>query len=106
VACERRNGRTYYYHSRRVGGRVVRHYLGAGAVGARAEQARIAARQQKDREQQQALAQMAELDELAQMVGDVIEAAGQALEMAMAAAGYHRHHRGQWRRRRHEQDHG
>jgi hypothetical protein len=94
-----RNGR-YFYRSRREGDRVVSEYLGAGAVGeavARREDARraqaLAARGRERSSQEEARALEATLHDLAR-------ASDELLAEALTAAGYHRHHRGEWRLRR------
>ena len=95
-----RGGRSYYYRSERAGGRVVSTYVGSGEVadlcakldelerikriGAR-DRERLAARREAQRTRR-------------------LERACLALTLAaeglIEAAGYHRHHRGPWRRRR------
>ena len=88
--------RGYFYRFRRVGGRRVAEYLGRGdaAEAARAEiaaaraarTARAAERDRLDRLD----ARLAEFDELAELLA----------RAALIAAGFHRHARGSWRRRR------
>ncbi len=90
----------YYTRSERVNGRVVRQYVGCGKAGELAaemdarERAQRKAEAQENREEQaryQALDdQLAALDELADMMS----------RAALVAAGYHQHHRGEWRRKR------
>ena len=94
-----RGGR-YYTRSRKVRGRVVREYVGAGLIGElsargdaeeRAARHERAATMRRDQASWEAVERpVAELDDL---VGAV--AAG-----ALLLAGYHCHHRGEWRRRR------
>jgi hypothetical protein len=93
----------YYTRSTKRGGRIVREYVGCGDVAviiAQADalkweerQAQLAERQEK-RAQDEALE--AEIDEFCRLV----EAAARA---ALLAAGYHPH-KGQWRRRREQND--
>lgn len=94
-----RQGR-YFYRSRRVGGRVVSEYLGCGAIGqaaARRDEERraqaLAAREGDRIAQEEARALEAALHDLAR-VSDAL------LAETLTAAGYHRHHRGEWRLRR------
>ena len=93
-------GRTYYYRGRKVDGRVVKEYVGAGeaaeliaALDARERDARADAAA--------ALRERRALDEeVDAAVGAIEEAAAVLAAAALLAAGYHRHHRGEWRRRR------
>ncbi len=99
MAWKLRRGKRYYYHSRRVGDRVVTEYLGRGPAAEMAakkadevhtERRRKAA---AERELQlQAVAEDAELVELTAWC-DVLFSA------ALLVSGY-RKHRGEWRRTR------
>ena len=102
----RRRGGRYYTRSRKVNGRVVREYVGTGlAAELAAEQdaaerreraaARERARQIESRDAP-AVAALAEL-------GRVLDGLAAAV---LIGAGYRRHHRGEWRRRRHGTDTG
>ena len=106
VGWEERRGRPYYYRARKLGGRVVKEYVGTGpAADLAAEQdaaerreraaARERARQIESREAP-AVAALAEL-------GRVLDGLAAAF---LIGAGYRRHHRGEWRRRRHGTDTG
>jgi hypothetical protein len=100
MSWESRNGRgRYYTRSRRVGGRVVREYLGMGLAG------ELAAAEDAERRAQR-LAERKAWDARR----TYIEAASEAVERFSAgvrtltrttleAAGYHQHHRAEWRRR-------
>lgn len=101
MGWETRGGRRYYYRARKVGGRVVKEYLGTGRP------AEIAALQDAWTRQDRAAAANARRAERAGLeavdgemkdIDDVIEAMTQA---SLVLAGYHRHHGGEWRRRRH-----
>jgi hypothetical protein len=96
----RARGGRYYTRSRKVGGRVVREYVGGGPAGDLAA-AEDAARRERAAAERAALraereraagpeALLAELDALAEGLA----------RAALAAAGYRRHHRGEWRKRR------
>ena len=89
----------YYYHKRRIGGRVVSEYVGGGVVGEavalqdernRLEQAE---RRQADRRVRE---EMRTLDRQADEVAELIRALAQGM---LLATGHHTH-RGQWRKRR------
>ena len=90
----------YYTRTRKVEGRVVREYVGGGRVGelaAQDDRRARAARAEAANEWREECERMAALDSL---VDDVSEAADILVKATLLAAGYHRHHRGEWRRRR------
>lgn len=96
----RQRGGLYYTRSRRVNGRVVREYIGCGPVAeliAEADQAQIAQREAGRAELQATVAHFqsleAPLDALGQQCRDLAR-------IALQDAGYHQHHRGEWRKRR------
>ena len=100
MAWERRTrGGLYYTRSKRVGGRVVREYLGCGEgarlvadIDAARREERAAERLQRDRERAGPLAVQDALNVLGKSLEDV-------LSVCLEAEGYHKH-RGQWRRKR------
>ena len=99
----RGNGR-YYFRYRKVDGRVTRQYLGAGAVAEVAAAAdalrradRRAASEARRAEQARWRAALAPLLELSR-VADLMARA------ALLAAGYHRHSRSSWRKKRYVHD--
>ena len=86
----------YYTRSRKVNGRVVREYVGTGEAAERVAQQDAIAWQEREarRAVRGELAALdAPLDELAELTELLARA-------ALAAAGYRRHHRGEWRKRR------
>jgi hypothetical protein len=94
----------YYTRSRKVNGRVVREYIGAGRIGELA--ARRDAIKRADREAETAArrAEQAELEALDAEVAAVTEAVDLAAQATLLVAGFHQHKGGDWRKRR-EQDH-
>jgi hypothetical protein len=94
----------FYTRSRKVAGRVVREYVGTGSVAELAfaadtlrridRRAAMEARRAEEASWQAALASLLALCRAA----DVITRA------ALLVAGYHRHNRSSWRRRRHVHD--
>jgi uncharacterized small protein (DUF1192 family) len=96
---KRDRGGLYYTRSKKVGGRVVRKYVGGGILG------RIAALQDTQerlwREQEAALWQeeRERLEALVAPVEALCEAAEILYRAALLSAGYRRHQRGQWRRK-------
>lgn len=96
----RERGGRYYTRSRKVGGRVVREYVGGGPAGELAAAEDAAARGRRA-EEAAALRTIEERDAAAL---DVLAELGALLEGLAAAllvgAGYRRHKRGEWRKRR------
>jgi hypothetical protein len=95
----RRNGSRYYYRSRREGDRVISEYVGAGpaAETAAAEHTARCARRTAAREETR------RLDAIARDLAEQRRIVDGAVAAALEATGYHRHHRGEWRKRRHAQ---
>lgn len=90
----------YYTRSTKVDGRVVREYVGSGRVAELAAQLDAIAREKREQERaewkalrEQVATFDAPLDELHQLVEMVAHA-------ALRVAGFHRHKRGEWRKRR------
>ena len=100
MAWEHRGDRTYYYRSRKVAGRVVKEYIGAGPTAAliaahdEAERERRIEQREQAREDARRLAELAAQYETASRAADALTAA------ALLAAGYRQHARGTWRKRR------
>src|SRR5215813_11548754 len=96
MGIERRGNQAYFYRKKRFGRRVVSVYAGSGE-GALLE----ASAREEDRLRR--LEQRAELDRLMAAEQRLIEAYNRVeliFRAAMTAAGYHKHCRGQWRKRR------
>lgn len=100
MGWEKRGNRTYYYTAQRVGGRVVKRYVGTGTVAELADQFETLTRQRLELD---ALDRRQERDELAALdaaLDPLNELADTLTAAALVAAGFHRHHRGLWRKRR------
>lgn len=100
MAWERRGSNTYYYRSVRRGGRVEKEYRGGGVPGMLT--AELDAEVQREREDRRAVARAererwADLERSAREVDDLMEG---LTAIELLAAGFHRHDRGAWRRRR------
>jgi hypothetical protein len=104
MGLEKRGGRSYYYTAERVGGRVVKHYIGSGRVAAIAAQLTATWRAERtaERDAERAADRRArkELADLDAALAPLDELADLLARAALLAAGFHRHHRGEWRRRR------
>jgi hypothetical protein len=92
--------RGYYYHVRKVNGRVVREYVGAGRVAQLAAQLDDINRQERDMERERRRKERAELDALDASLNDLNNLADLLARAALLAAGNHQHKRGEWRKRR------
>ncbi len=100
MAWETRRGRRYYYRARKEDGRVVKEYVGTGPS---AEIAALQDRSAREERATAAQARKAEQDRLEAIDSEVthIDHAIEAVtQVNLLLAGYHRHHRDAWRRRR------
>lgn len=93
----------YYTRSRKVNGRVVREYVGGGEDGALAAQLDALERQRRESERASWWREKEEMEAFDAMVAKVSETADIIAEAVMIAAGFHCH-RGEWRRRRVNQE--
>ena len=94
----RKNGSSYYTRSRRVNGRVVREYYGNGLIGESAARLDEIRRIEKAQEQAAWEAQKGAIEALDGDLRTLDMACRQIIHNALVAAGYHQHHRGDWRR--------
>lgn len=96
----RERGGRYYTRSRREGGRIVREYIGTGYVAELAAQLDELDRERREWEriEQRIARSEAEIQEAPiKALHDDVELLARG---ALLAAGYHRHHGGEWRRKR------
>ena len=91
--------RGYYYRVRKLGGRVVREYVGTGRVAELAAQLDAIERETREAEAAAWRAEKARLEALDADVDALIGVTDLAATAALLAAGYHQHKR-QWRRKR------
>ena len=96
----RERGGLYYTRSRREGGRVVREYVGGGLIGELAAELDGEERRGRVAEAAAFGADKAAWAELDGMTADLSELADGLAAAALLLAGYHRHDRGAWRRKR------
>jgi hypothetical protein len=89
MSWEQRDKRKYLYRSRWVNGRVVREYVGSGP-----EAEAVAARDEVKRAERAELKRIGVILDALRIVIEVL------IENEMIAAGYHRHDRGPWRKKR------
>ena len=100
MSWERKGNRRYYTRSFRVGGRIVRQYIGTGPL---AELAATADALKRAQRRSQAEARRRDRALLEEADGPLLELNGVAdllTRAALTAAGFHQHERGEWRRKR------
>src|SRR5262245_56131522 len=99
-----RNGRPYLYRSVRRDGRVTSEYVASG-IDARLTAALEAdERDGREFDREQARAERREADALERALDEMADRARALARDALTAAGYHQHHRGEWRRKRVSRD--
>jgi hypothetical protein len=101
---QRKRGGLYYTTSERIGGRVVRRYIGAGelaqAISCLDEHAKTE-REQRRYEQRAAIETVREeVRSVEQASSDIEELTDELFRVTMREAGYFQHKRGEWRKRR------
>jgi hypothetical protein len=94
------NGKLYYYRARWDGTKVVKEYVGTGAVGEQAALADAEARLERNAAKQTWQRMWAAMDTAQQPLNEVCNAAHQLARMALILAGFYQHNRREWRRRR------
>ena len=101
MAWERRKtGGLYYTQSERINGRVVRRYIGKGEIAEVIASVDDSVKAERKKAQADVRAGRAELDELELLVAKYDAEVSTIVNAALSAAGYHRHQRGPWRRKR------
>ena len=100
MAWEQRGNRTYYYRSRKVDGRVVKEYVGAGPTADLIAAYDEAARERQREERERVRAEARRLADLAAHYEAFSRAADALTTATLLAAGYRQHARGAWRKRR------
>src|SRR5688572_1308505 len=96
----RARGGLYYYRARKQNGRTMKEYVGAGQaaiVAARGDEQERAERRAESDADRLALA-VFEAEEAA--IDDLCQRTERLAQAALLGAGYRRHDRGEWRRRR------
>jgi hypothetical protein len=97
----RRGGGSYYTRSRKVGSRIIREYVGTGLVAELAAEQDAEARAEKLAERERLQHEAARWASAKVPMTELSELLDGLTAAALIAAGYHRHHRGAWRKRRH-----
>lgn len=96
MAWVKKGNQRYFYRSRRVGRRVVREYFGRGPLAELAAHLMDRLRRARAVHDQKA-ARLDDADAQFRLLHDRLD---RAAEAHLLVAGYHRHDRGRWRKRR------
>ncbi len=94
----RARGGRYYTRSKKVGGRVVREYVGTGRVAALAAEIDAVERCEREHASAQLRAERDKERSQEATLIDYCRNTDAIMEQALLAAGYHKH-KGQWRRK-------
>ena len=101
MAWETRNGRgRYYTRSKRVNGRVIREYVGSGPLGEIAARLDEERRQKRQEEGDAWSRHLEELEAIEGAVDRFTRGVSDVSRSILQASGFHRHNRGEWRRKR------
>src|SRR5215470_9477783 len=93
---EKRGLQQFYYRSQRVNGRVIKKYLGTGYAAQQAYEID----QQRQEEKKQERAMRKEIEALDHQTNSLWNMTKTLVKAHLLVAGYHQHHRGEWRKRR------
>jgi uncharacterized protein involved in exopolysaccharide biosynthesis len=91
--------RGYYYRARKVNGRVMREYVGAGPVATLSAELDELERQERAERRAVEKAEREAIEALDKPVAELNELVEQVARAALLAAGYHQHKRAEWRKR-------
>jgi hypothetical protein len=97
---KRERGGLYYTRSRKVNGQVIREYVGGGVLGELAARMDAEVRQRREEEAAAWREERKLLEELAGLVDELCQDVETIAYATLLAAGFRRHKRGEWRRKR------
>ena len=97
---KRQSGAAYYTRSHRVNGRVTREYVGGGLIGELAAEMDANARRDREAKMEAWRAEKVEIESREKGIADFSDHVEILARSALVAAGFHRHHRGEWRKKR------
>ncbi len=100
MALVYRGGRPYLYRSIRRGGRVTSEYVASGESAVLIHRLEAADRQRAEDRSEEWKAEVRRMEAEDREVAEWFARVEAVADAAMMAAGYHKHHRGEWRRRR------
>lgn len=96
----RERGGSYYTRSKKVNGKVVREYVGGGVLGEICAGWDAEERQLREEEAEVWREERERLEELAGLVEELCDDVETIARSVLLAAGFRRHKRGEWRRKR------
>ena len=96
----RERGGLYFTRSRKEGGRVVREYVGGGVLGELAARMDELKRLEREEEAAACKEERERLDGLDGLLDEFCEDVETVTRAVLLAAGFRRHKRGEWRKRR------
>ena len=96
----RQRGGRYYTRSKKINGRVIREYVGTGLVGELAAAADARARAEREAGKAAWRAECERIESALTPVEEFYDVVEIFARGSLILAGYHRHHRGEWRHRR------
>lgn len=103
MAWERRRNGSYYFRKIRTDGGVRSVYVGGGVIGNLAMSLDELRRGQVNEQRQRERGEREHLHALDRQAAESERDVRRHVAVALTAAGYHQHHRGEWRRKRREQ---
>jgi hypothetical protein len=95
-----RNGRPYLYRSVWRAGRTTSQYVASGTDALLIDALEADERDLQRSDREQARGERKELDDLEQILDELAERARDLARDTLTGAGFHQHHRGEWRKRR------
>jgi hypothetical protein len=95
-----RGGCDFYIRSVRRGGRITSEYLGSGELAWLADARAQNLKAEREDRRRKLAARLARWDRITASVEAYVALIDHLFRLAMEAAGYHQHKRGEWRRRR------
>jgi len=101
MAWESRNGRgRYYTRSKRVNGQVVREYIGTGPRAEMIAESDALKHRERVATRRAMKTAMGDIESTSELLGRYHVLTEGLVRIVLIQAGYHRHHRGKWRKRR------
>ena len=97
---KRQSGAAYYTRSHRVNGRVTREYVGGGLIGELAAEMDTEERSERAAQMEAWRCEKAEIESHEKEIEEFSSNVEILARSALVAAGFHRHHRGEWRKKR------
>ncbi len=88
----------YYYRTKKVGGKVVREYCGSGYAGELSARLDEVERERRKHAQASAKFEQDCINARDSTVNEFDDLANMLARVALMAAGYHQHHRSEWRK--------